>query len=199
MRLVARFLSLALALVLPLGLAAPPLSARPLSYRLDAAESVVGFEADFGPDVITGTMPVATASIVIDFERPAASRVAVALDLARARASFPFATQAMLGPKVLDAAAHPRITFESTSVRAVGGEGARARIDGLLTVRGVSRPVTLDAEIFRREGVAVGERSRMAIHLAGALSRSAFGATGWPDMVGDEVRLRIVARIELEE
>lgn len=193
-----RLIALALPLAIALALAAAPSSARPLSYRLDAADSIVGFETDFGPDLITGTMPVASANIVIDFDRPAASRVAVALDVARARASFPFATQALLGPKVLDAGDHPAITFQSTAVRAVGGGGARALIDGRLTVRGVTRPVTLDAEIFRREGVAVGERSRMAIHLAGSLRRSEFGATGWSDMVGDEVRLRIIARIELE-
>ena len=80
----------------------------------------------------------------------------------------------------------------------VGGDGARVLVDGLLTVRGVTRPVTFDAEIFRREGEATGERSRMAIYLSGALSRSAYGATGWNDMVGDEVRLRIIARIDLE-
>ncbi len=193
-----RLIALALPLAIALALAAAPSSARPLSYRLDAADSIVGFETDFGPDLITGTMPVASANIVIDFDRPAASRVAVALDVARARASFPFATQALLGPKVLDAGDYPTITFQSTAVRAVGGGGARALIDGRLTVRGVTRPVTLDAEIFRREGVAVGERSRMAIHLAGSLRRSEFGATGWSDMVGDEVRLRIIARIELE-
>ena len=184
---------LALALVLPAAG-----QARPVAYRLDAAASEVGFETDFGPDLITGRMPVAEASIVIDFDRPSASRVSVTLDLARARASFPFATQAMLGPKVLDARAHPTIRFESTAVRARGGTGARAEIDGLLTIRGVTRPVTLDAEIFRREGTEVGERDRMSIHLRGRVSRAAYGATGWSDLVGDEVRLIVVARIDRE-
>jgi polyisoprenoid-binding protein YceI len=177
-------------------LLAAPLQAAPVAYRLDAAQSVVGFETDFGPDRITGTMPVAAADIAIDFDRPAASTVRVTLDLAGAQASFPFATQAMLGPKVLDAAAHPTISFESTAVRATGGGGAKAEIEGLLTIRGVTRPVTLAAEVFRREGMPEGDRSRMAIHLDGRVSRAAFGATGWPDMVGDEVRLKIVARID---
>nr|MCU0911816.1 YceI family protein [Paracoccaceae bacterium] len=156
-----------LALTLLLLLPAAAAEARPITYRLDAEASDVGFETDFGPDLITGQMPVAAASVVIDFDQPAASRVSVTLDLARARASFPFATQAMLGPKVLDAAAHPTIRFESTAVRALGGTGARAEIDGMLTIRGVTRPVTLDAEIFRRAGTAVGDRDRMSIHLQG--------------------------------
>jgi polyisoprenoid-binding protein YceI len=58
--------------------------------------------------------------------------------------------------------------------------------------------VTLDAEIFRRAGTAVGDRDRMSIHLQGRVSRAAFGATGWSDMVGDEVRLIVVARIDRE-
>ncbi|HMQ28984.1 MAG TPA: YceI family protein, partial [Acidimicrobiales bacterium] len=132
-------------LALALHLTTPPAEARPIAYRLDAEASEVGFETDFGPDLITGRMPVAAASVVIDFDRPAASRVSVTLDLAHARASFPFATQAMLGPKVLDARSHPTIRFDSTAVRAKGGAGARAEIDGMLTIRGVTRPVTLDA------------------------------------------------------
>lgn len=194
MRLVTLFLAAATAS----ALLACPLAARPLSYRLDPAASSVGFETDFGPDLITGDMPVASATVVIDFEHPSASRVSVALDLTGARASIPFARQAMLGPKVLHAAAHPQITFESTAVRPFGTAGARARIDGLLTARGVTRPVTLEAEIFRREGMAEGDRSHLSIHLNGLLRRSDFGATGWSDMVGDEVRLHIVARIDLE-
>lgn len=185
-----------MAVLIPALLSAGWAAATPLAYRLDTANSIVGFEADFGPDLVTGRMPVASASITIDFEAPSTSRVSVVLDLARARANFPFATQAMLGPKVLDAAAHPTITFESTAVRAKGGDGARAEIDGLLTVRGVTRPVTLDAEIFRQDGVPEGDRSRLSVHLRGSVSRAAFGATGWSDLVGDEVRMIVVARID---
>ena len=177
-------------------LAALPGLADPLRYRLDRAASSVGFEADFGANLITGTLSIADARIEIDWERPERSQVDVTLDLTGARTNMPFATEAMLGPRVLDAARHPRITFQSTGVRATGTEGARAVIEGTARVRGVLRPVTLSAEIFRRAGTGAGDRSRLSIHLTGTVRRSEFGATGFSDMVGDEVRLRIVARID---
>jgi polyisoprenoid-binding protein YceI len=171
-------------------------TAAPQAYRLDAAASTVSFEVGFGPDLITGTMPVLSADMTLDFDRPADSRVAVALDAAGARASFPFATQALTGPNVLATAAHPTIRFETTAFRAQPGPGARAEIDGTLTIRGVARPVTLDAEIFRREGAADGDLSALSVQLTTAVSRATFGASGWSDMVGDEVRIRILARID---
>jgi polyisoprenoid-binding protein YceI len=177
-------------------LAAPGLAAAaPQAYRLVPADSTVSFEVDFGPDRITGTMPVRTADMTLDFDRPADSRVTVALDAAAATASFPFATQALTGPSVLATADHPDIRFETTAFRAQPGPGARAEIDGLLTIRDTARPVTLEAEIFRQQGAADGDLSALSVHMATAVSRTAFGADGWSDMVGDEVRIRIVARI----
>ncbi len=162
-------------------------------YALDAARSTVAFEADFGPDKISGTMPVARADLAIDFDRVANSHVGVTLDATRAEASFPFAAQALRGPKVLDVRAFPSIAFESTAVR---GMGVDALIEGALTIRGVTRPATFLATIFRQTGTAPGDLSRLTIRLVGSLRRSAFGATGWSDMVGDEVRIEILARID---
>jgi polyisoprenoid-binding protein YceI len=168
-------------------------AAAPQNYRLDAAASTVNFEVGFGPDKITGTMPILAADMTLDFERPADSRVAVTLDAAGATASFPFATQALTGPTVLATADHPTISFETTEFRAQPGPGANAEIDGRLTIRGVAQPVTLDAEIFRR---AEGAPDALSVHLGTAVSRAAFGADGWSDMVGDEVRISIVARLD---
>ena len=179
------------ALALAVGVALP-VAARPVAYVLEPAESVVGFETDFGPDLITGAMPVKSADLVIDFDSLANCRIDVVLDVAHAQASFPFAAQAMKGPKVLDAEAHPVIDFRSTSVRA---KGDGAEVTGEVTIRGVTRPMVLDAVIWRQRGTEAGDRSRLTVKLTGHLKRSDFGATGWSDMVGDDVRLTIIARI----
>src|SRR5690606_14351423 len=121
--------------------------ARPLHYTLDPATSEVRFAIDLtqGGD-IRGRMPVAAAALTLDFEAAAQSRVQVTLDPAHARTNLPFATQAMKGPEVLDTGAHPQIRFESTRVRA---DGDGAIIDGQVTIRGVTRPITLAARIYR--------------------------------------------------
>jgi polyisoprenoid-binding protein YceI len=167
--------------------------AAPKSYRLDPVASTVSFEVGFGPDTITGTMPILSADMTLDFDRPADSRVAVTLDAAGATASFPFATQALTGPTVLATADHPTISFATTAFRAQPGPGAKAEIDGQLTIRGVAQPVTLDAQIFRQKD---GGPDALSVHMDTAVSRAAFGANGWDDMVGDEVRISIVARLD---
>ena len=173
-------------------LLACPVAAAPASYVLEPAKSTVGFATDFGKDKITGKMPITAANLTLDFDRIANCKVVVTLDASGAQASFPFAAQAMKGPKVLDTATHPQIIFESTSVKA---DGAGAKVIGVVTIRGVSQPMVLHAEIYRQSGSVAGDLSHLSIHLTGVIERSKFGATGWSDMVGDEVRLDILARI----
>ena len=164
----------------------------PATYALEPENSTVGFETDFGVDKITGRMPVTRADLTLDFDKVAASTIAVTLNVAGADASFPFAAQALKGPKVLDARQFPTMTFQSTSVRA---KGDGAVVQGLLTIRGIAKPVTMQAEIYRQKGYQDGDLSHLTVRLRGAVNRSDFGATGWSDMVGDQVRLDILARI----
>jgi polyisoprenoid-binding protein YceI len=181
-------------LILALGLArAGSAEAAAVTYKLDSAASTVAFETDFGPDLITGSIPLTLADLRLDFDNVANSTVTVELDVTGAKASFPFAAQALKGPKVLDAKSHPRMSFTSTSVRR-SGDGAE--ISGNLTIRGVTRPVTLTATMSRPKGSAPDDLSRLTLRLSGRVNRSDFGATGWSDMVGDEVRILITARID---
>lgn len=170
-----------------------PAHAAPAHYSLDAARSQVSFQTDFGQDLITGDMPVKAADLTLDFANVPNCRVAVRLDVAHANASFPFAAQAMKGPKVLDSADYPDILFQSTSVRK-NGDGAV--VSGDMTIRGVTRPVTLNATFYRQKGTEAGDLSHLSIRLTGEVYRSEYGAVGWSDMVGDEVRLDILARID---
>ena len=89
-------------LALILACAALSAGAEPQRYALQPTASTVGFETDFGPDKITGQMPVTQADLQLDFKNLGASTVVVTLDVTGAQASFPFAAQAMTGPKVLD-------------------------------------------------------------------------------------------------
>ena len=85
-------------LLLLLALAAPA-AASPASYVLEPDISSVAFETDFGPDHITGKMPLLRADLSLDFDQVARSKVDVAVDVTGADGSFPFAAQAMKGPR----------------------------------------------------------------------------------------------------
>ncbi len=179
--------------VLVLILMATASPAAPRIYSLDRQKSTVAFAWDFGQDEVRGNMPVTRADLTIDFTRLVNSQVDVAVDVAGAEAGFPFASQAMKGPKVLDARRFPQIHFTSTQVRPQGND---AVIDGNITVRGVTRPISLVAQIYRQRGTAPSDLTQLAVLLTGALNRSEFGADGWSDMAGDQVRLRILAYIQ---
>lgn len=168
-------------------------AADPDPYILDRENSVVAFRVPAsGTGGINGTMPIASADMALDFDRPSSSRVQVVLQASGASASFPFATEAMRGPGILNTAVHPTISFVS---RRFDAEGDSARVTGDVTIRGITRPLVLTAKIFRPVGTEQGQRDRLQVVMTGGVSRAEFGATGFPDLVGDRVDLEIRARI----
>ena len=182
-----RFLALALGLLAGAAIAAPE------TFRLDTARSSVGFTYRFMGGDTRGTMPVKSADMAIDLRDIAASRVNVTLDPTGARAGFIFATEAMKGPRVLDTAQHPEISFRSTRIT---GTLQQARVTGDLTVRGVTRAVTLMAGLYRPRGTDPADLDTLTVLLTGTIDRRDFGADGFTAYVGPMIALRIMARIE---
>ena len=181
------------------GILADKVTAAPTRYQLDAQASTVGFVFTLGGARQNGTMQVATAEIFVDPANLAASRVDISLDVDSVRTPLPFARQALIGPDLLDVGQFPTIRFISTKVRlaADGRLSGGATISGNLTVHGVTRQVMLDAGLFRAKGSAPDDLSLLTVQLSGQLSRSAFGASGYGDLVGDPVDLNIVAVIRV--
>ncbi len=182
-----------LALAMCLTLTSSFAVAAPADYQLQRDQSRVGFTWFFNKDAVAGSMPVARADIALDFDRPANSSVVVSVDAAKARAGAPLANEALKGQSVLWTDRFPEITFRSRDIRRDGQGGAI--MTGTLTVRGVTQPQTFTARLFRPAGQAAGDRSELTIQLTGSLSRSAFGASGYANFVGDRVDLDIQARI----
>jgi polyisoprenoid-binding protein YceI len=164
--------------------------AAPQRYALDTANSTVSFGYTLVGRPARGAMPVRAADIVLDVQDFSRSHVTATLDPAAATTGIIFATQAMRGPSVLDVETYPDIRFRSTKVT---GSANRGEMDGEITIRGVTRPITLTAQLFTESGR--GDLDRVSILLRGSVSRSAFGASGYPSLVGDIVTLDILARV----
>jgi len=176
-----------------ISLTAPAAYAAPVAYRLDADKSQVGFGFSMQGSKVNGTMPISDADIVLDLDNIPASQVKVTLSAKNARAGMIFVTQTMKGPNVLDTARHPAIQFTSTRIV---GDLSGAQVHGNLTIRGTTRPATLQASLFRARGTSENSRDQLVILLTGTISRAAFKADGFPGFVGDEISLRIVAHIK---
>ncbi|MEL6313811.1 MAG: YceI family protein [Pseudomonadota bacterium] len=179
--------------VLMTCISAAPVVAAPESYTLDMDQSVVGFTYQFQGNPRQGRMPVSTAVMDLDLDNIARSRVTVTLNAAQANAGALFMTSTMKGPNVLNTKAHPTIKFTSTKIE---GSLRGAKVTGDLTIRGVTRPVTMTAGLYRQQGTERTDRSRLIVQLLGSVSRSAFGANGFPGFVADQIDLNIIAYIE---
>lgn len=172
--------------------------AAPSRYGLTASASRVGFAFKVGGTAQKGTMPIRNADIRIDPDNLINSSVDVSVSVKKARTGLALATEALKGADVLDAARYPTIRFVSTRVKL--GAGGRisdgAMLSGDLTMRGVTKPVTFKASVYRPAGSAADDLDNLSVRLRGALSRSAFGATGYGDLVDDTITLDIQAAIQ---
>jgi polyisoprenoid-binding protein YceI len=166
--------------------------AAPQIYKIDPANTDVGVIYAFTGNPVRGSFPDYKINLAIDFDALKNSSASVTLNTRTATGGFAFGTQAMRSKKILNAKAFPTITFESSSV--TGGANS-AKIKGNVTIRGVTRPLTLNAKLFRPKGSSPTERDNLIIKLTGTVNRFDFGATGYPDQVGPDLQININAAI----
>lgn len=170
-------------------------SAAPLAYQLNAGKSNVGFGVSLGNDTLTGSMPIRSADLSLDFNDISNSRVNVTLNAANTKMGVFFATDAVLSPDLLDVARHPTIQFRSTSVRQ-GATPSEAIVNGNVTVRGVTRPVTLRTQLTQDRSTVGQSNPELTLILRGALNREDFGMSAYKGLVGPMVQLDIRASIK---
>ena len=170
-------------------------------YELVPDGTTVSFTFDLAGILQSGTMPIRSASIALDLSDLANSKVDVLMDVAKARTRMPIAKGPMLSASVLDASTYPTIRFRSTRIQL--GQSGRisdgAQITGDLTLRGITRPITLQAALYRQRGTATQDLNELSIRLRGALNRHDFGASGYADLVQDTVGLDIRAEIKRKD
>jgi polyisoprenoid-binding protein YceI len=98
-------------------------------------------------------------------------------------------------PDFFDVAKFPTLTFKSTKV--VAGKDGALTVTGDLTMRGVTKPVTLEGSITNAITDPQGN-TRRGVSVTGKLNRKDFGVSYGPAaIVGDEVKLDIQAELVL--
>ena len=92
------------------------------------------------------------------------------------------------GADFLDTAAFPTATFKSTSIRFDGD--APVSIDGVLTVKGVSKPVTLTVTSFKH-APNMQKKDQIGANATSTLKRSDFKMDKYVPLVSDEVTVTV--------
>lgn len=90
-----------------------------------------------------------------------------------------------------DVTRFPQMTFRSDKVVRTGD--ATLTVEGLITLRGITKPMTLDVTVSERRPDAPPGTRYARFRGSGKIKRSEFGMTKYVDMVGDTVEISIRA------
>ena len=151
------------------------------AYTIDPGHTSILFRVDhLGFSNYTARFKKAAAQLQFDPNNLAASSVTVTVDTQSLETDYDTKVYdfngMLLGEEWLSAAKHPEITFRSISVEPTGPR--TMRINGELTLRGVTRPMVLDAKFnggYR--GHPMDPNARIGFSATGVLNRSEFGLT----------------------
>lgn len=196
-------------LALLAGMGVQPVMAQSVSdapagnYALDLAHGRLMFRiSHLGFSRYTALFTRFDAALAFDPAAPESMEVTATVDASSLETHYPDATfdfnAYLTGPDFLDAAAFPQMTFTSTAIRLTGAQ--TADVTGDLTLRGVTKPVTLNVTFNGGyAGHPLDAGARIGFSAEGRLMRSDFGMTagipapGTTMGVGDAVDVLIEA------
>ena len=121
--------------------------------------------------------------ISIDFDKPQRSKAEFAVETASLQVGSDALAALIKSGAFLNAERYPRITFASTAVEKL--DERTARVQGTLTLMGVSQPVAIDVTVDRGAGKRVGLKA------AWSIMRSQFGMSAGTPIVADKVDLLV--------
>jgi polyisoprenoid-binding protein YceI len=133
-------------------------------------------------------------SLAIDPSRPELTSITVKIDAQSVDLDSAEGLSMVRSPDYFDVAVHPIIIFRSTGVAVTSPD--HYRISGTIEIRGVTKPLTLDAVLAGRDRTPAGPVSEFDVD--GQINRGDFGMVADPSFVSQTVQVHIRARIALD-
>ena len=164
------------------------------TWTLDPAHSQIEFAVKhMMVTTVRGQFRQFTTEVDFDEEHPERSSVVAHIDVSSIDTGMAARDAHLRSADFFEAETFPELTFRSTRIEA---RGDGFKIVGDLTIRGETRPVTLDAEIGGVVANMQGGR-RAAFNATTRISRKAWGLT-WNValesggfLVGDEIKITL--------
>ncbi|AOF97956.1 MULTISPECIES: YceI family protein [unclassified Sphingobium] len=161
------------------------------SYKVDGGHTQIVFAYDhMGFTNNVGVFAEPTGTLMLDKANPSASTVSIDVPIANLKTGVAKLDEHLLKADFFDVAKFPTAKFVSTSVKA---EGTGATITGNLTIKGITKPVTLDAEFYGAGTNPMNKQENVGFVATGSIKRSDFGLGYAVPVVGDAVELKIIA------
>lgn len=179
---IARF---SLAAVLSAGVTT--VAAAPVTYEVDASHSFASFAyPHIGLSTQQQRFNSTKGTIVLDTEAKSGS-VDVTVDTTSITTGHAGFDKQIQSPDFLDTAAHPTATFKSSKIVFEGDKPVAA--EGELTIKGVTKPVTLKLTSFSAKDHPMAKKPAIGANATALIKRSDFNASKFVPAVGDDVTL----------
>ena len=163
------------------------------TFRIDPDASRLAFTIQhLGFNTVRGSFEEFDGELVYT-DDPESLRLSGSVQVASIDTGIGLRDRHLRGADWFDAGRHPRITFRQGQLTGMRSDG-RGTIEGVLSIRGTSRPVALNAQLEER-----AEEGEVVLTIDGAVDHRPFGVV--PDSaggrtIGDTVTadIRLVAR-----
>ncbi len=182
---------LAFILILPLS----GLNAATETLTLDNQHSYVlfyikhlGFSTQSGKWYVNGT-------VLLDKDNPQNSKVNATVKIADIVTGIPELDKHLKSKLFFDADSFPKATFVSDKVDLTSK--TTAKVHGMLSLHGVSKPITLDVTLNKFGKNPISDKMTVGFTATTELKRSDFGMNAYLPGIGDEVKIEIGAEAYL--
>ncbi|MBS0370893.1 MAG: polyisoprenoid-binding protein [Proteobacteria bacterium] len=163
--------------------------AAPETYTIEGTHTYPRFEySHFGYSTQLSRFDKTSGTITLDKAAKTGS-VDVTIDATSVDSGYPLFNSHLQGEDFFDTAKYPTITYKSTKVNFDGDKPAT--IEGNLTVKGITKPVTLTVTSFHCMDHPMLKKPACGANATATIKRTEFNAGKYAPYVGDEVKLTI--------
>jgi len=173
-----------------------PARAMPFNYRIGPSSTDIGFAVDvLGLTTCHGEFSKFAGQLSIDLEQPQLSQVSVKIESNSASMQWTPATPMILGESYLDAEHYPALEFISEHAQMLGD--GKVRMDGMLTMRGISHMESFVADLSGRHWNKERNAEEAEFTATGTVHRSDYRMESDQGMLDDEVTFIIHTKVLL--
>ena len=163
--------------------------AAPETYVADSSHTFSRFSySHFGYSTQLSRFNKTTGTVVLD-KAARTGAVDIVIDTKSVDTGYATFDEHIQGEDFLDTARYPTATFKSTKVIFDGDKPAK--VEGNLTLKGVTRPVTLTVSDFKAAPHPMLKKDAIGANAWTTVKRSEFNAGKYAPNVGDDVRIDI--------
>ncbi|CEG57072.1 YceI family protein [Legionella fallonii] len=133
----------------------------------------------------------ASGQLVLDKDHPDQSKVNATIKIADISTGLPDLDKHLKGKLFFDSDKFPSATFVSNKVDVLGKHSAK--VQGMLTVHGVTQPITLDVTLNKVGISPITNKNTVGFSASTVIKRSDFGIKTLLPELGDDVIIQIGA------